>query len=348
MMPAETRHQTAGNSAAGTNSTAPNGAASASSSSSSTKVKGVVSSKAKRPQRSKNQPQPQPYPLVPHVLTDTQTAESASATEEEVAMEVPEEEQQQLLSSGRTTTPSTSATTPPLSDVAKALIGARQHLRKLWSKQARVHSHLSFCEACLSRDITARGLQVQTKCNALLADYTNVKERFAIAGRTAEISFKDSLVYHYSTASKKLHLEVLDVERSIVSLLVRATPEEREEHDKVIQASKESVDREKARLTESKNKKLTFLSLSPNRGRGAGRARGRGRRGPPQSRGAAVTDHYSDEKLDHLLDALMGRMEQRQGRGQPQPSAPVRQTAAGHQPQVSEAAGRAPTQNTVF
>ncbi len=163
----------------------------------------------------------------------------------------------------------------------KALLAGRKKYKKLQSQLARVSSH---ADECSQEGITPKGLRVNVKCNALLPDYSNVRQRFKQTSTQAEGEFKTSLEVHYSTAKDRLEREVEELKETLTTVLSTASTSEREEHSQMMATTDNNISKEMEKLRETKVKKMEFLqnpdrARPQNRGRGRGRGRGWGR--PP-------------------------------------------------------------------
>lgn len=73
----------------------------------------------------------------------------------------------------------------------KALLATRKKYEKIQSQIARVTSHEDFRKGFQYNSITPKGLQVKVKCDGLLPDYTNVREKFKYTSNMAENGIQD-------------------------------------------------------------------------------------------------------------------------------------------------------------
>ena len=97
-----------------------------------------------------------------------------------------------------------SSITEPMSQSSNSLLALRKAYKRSKSALVRVSSHLQFIEACSQQDKTSKGLTVNVRCSAYLADYTNVKAKFTETKARAESEFSESLRLHYRTAAQRL------------------------------------------------------------------------------------------------------------------------------------------------
>jgi len=232
-----------------------------------------------------------------------------------------------------------------LSDVAKTLLAGRKRLRKLNSQRVRVCSHLDFCKHCKDADKIPKGLRVNVQCNALLADYTNVKDKFKQTKTTAEHDFRDSLHDHYEETKQQLERDIKEVEDAIQTTLQRATQAERDEHHRWMDSTKQAWEREETSLQEAKRKKLDNLTRTSGSGTSNGR-RGRGNltRRPPRNQGNQSRNQSRNLDKDSIVEAVLEVLGQRQSEGQHPPSRSDRETSSWRQHQATRR-GRAPHRN---
>ena len=151
---------------------------------------------------------------------------------------------------------------PPRAE-EKTLLALRQSYKRTRSNLSRVASHLEFIETCIDHEKTPRGLQVHVRCNALLTDLSNIKEKFANTKNMAEHEFTDSLKSHYTTAKSKLEKDLLGLNKEIDQQRKRATPQDREEHDQMFKKTEDNLAKQEKELDQRKKRKLDGLSRPP-------------------------------------------------------------------------------------
>ena len=135
-------------------------------------------------------------------------------------------------STSGTSSSSSSSLAPPgelplLSEAGKILLEGRRKLRKLKSQLERVSSHLDFTKECQDHHATPKGLRVGVKCHAMLADYSNVRQRFSETRCQAEGSFVSHLSDHYRVTRDRLLRDLLGVEETVRRALPCLTPQKR-------------------------------------------------------------------------------------------------------------------------
>ena len=212
--------------------------------SSSNTGEGVGPARSGTQERNGDFPTPSPAPALAIVGAGPQTLESASPRRD-----LPSEEDEDSI-----------LDEPAPMDIAarenKSLLALRQDYKKTKSNLDRANSHLDFIQDCISREKVPRGLQVNVKCSALMADATGVTERFKKTKTTAEKEYSNSLRGHYIAVRSLLHDRVKELERQMERELTRASDEERELHRTMMEKTRTNLQRQKEQLAERKKKKL--------------------------------------------------------------------------------------------
>jgi hypothetical protein len=83
---------------------------------------------------------------------------------------------------------------PEMSEEDKGLLALRQTFQKKSCTLARAKSHLAFVRECKEHGIVPKGLQVPTKCHALMAHHSNVVTAFKDINIRTEEDFLDALM----------------------------------------------------------------------------------------------------------------------------------------------------------
>lgn len=141
----------------------------------------------------------------------------------------------------------------------KTLLALRQAYKRTRCNLARVNSHLEFIYQCTHEEKTPKGLTVNVRCNALLADLTNIKEKFKETKLEAENEFTQSLNRHYKSVKMTLQKELEELERQIQEEEAQATSEELKIHQDMMTKTKENIEKQERRLEERKRKKIEDL-----------------------------------------------------------------------------------------
>ncbi len=204
------------------------------------------------PSRNQNFPNPSPAPALAPTGAGPKTSESASPA---ITL-LPSEDEDSILDE------------PPMeveTQEKKSLLALRQSYKKTKSNLDRAHSHLDFIQGCMDKEKVPRGLQVNVKCNALMADLTPIKEQFKETTKTAEKSYSTSLRGHYVAARNVLKNQVHDLEDQMKRELERASKEEKEMHTALMMKTKENLEKHQKTLEERKRKKLESLERPPSK-----------------------------------------------------------------------------------
>ena len=142
----------------------------------------------------------------------------------------------------------------------KSLLALRQQYKKTRTNIARVRSHLNFLQQCQEQQKTPKGLRVNVRCNALLADYTNVKEQFKTTKETAEGEFTTSLKEHYELIIEQLEQDLKELEATMTKELEKVDEEKRREHEDLLKKTTDNITKHEERLKERKKQKYDNLS----------------------------------------------------------------------------------------
>ncbi len=142
----------------------------------------------------------------------------------------------------------------------KSLLSLRQQYKKAKTNITRATSHLNFLQQCEEQQKTPKGLRVNVKCNALLADYTNVKDQFKTTKDNAEEEFKDYLKEHYDLLTVKLNEDLEMIEANMKSQLEKASPEAKKEHQDLMKKTSDNIAKHEERLQSRKKHKYDLLT----------------------------------------------------------------------------------------
>ena len=96
----------------------------------------------------------------------------------------------------------------------KALLALRQKFKRTATDLTKVDSHRQFLTDCLQNDRIPKGLQVGTKCNALLSDYTDVQQKFKETTNRTQRELTSLLVDHYEQTFLRLSREKAEIQES--------------------------------------------------------------------------------------------------------------------------------------
>ncbi len=142
----------------------------------------------------------------------------------------------------------------------KPLLTLRQDYKKICTNITRATSHLNFIQLCEEGGSVPKGLRVNVNCNALLAEYTQVKENFASTKETAEKDFLCHLKAHYNKVLEKLEVNLKDLQEKMEEKVRLVNDEEKKIHAELLEKTKENIAKHKERLLEQKRKKLEHIT----------------------------------------------------------------------------------------
>ena len=92
----------------------------------------------------------------------------------------------------------------PTPRVGDKLLSLRKEYKKISVAKVKAKSHLDFLSQCRINHQTPKGLQMNMKCSALLADMTDVGDRFQQTTDQAQNSYMDHLQKHYDVVVDQL------------------------------------------------------------------------------------------------------------------------------------------------
>lgn len=146
-------------------------------------------------------------------------------------------------------------------DHSKTLLALRQVFKKTKANLIRARSHLDFIEGCQDARKIPKGLQIKTKCQALLKDYTTVEHDFKSTNRQTEEEYLALLQSHYTEVIKTLEKKLKEVEMNMrsVSALV-SNKEVLEDHTEMLTKTIDNVEKLKTNLSERKKRKRETLN----------------------------------------------------------------------------------------
>ena len=104
-----------------------------------------------------------------------------------------------------------------------------------------------------------KGLTVNVRCNALLAEITNIEDRFKDTKHESEYMFSESLRLHYQHMKTELEKDLVALENDMQDESTKATEEERELHQEMMDKTKVNIEKQQERL-ETKKRKILDLT----------------------------------------------------------------------------------------
>ena len=168
----------------------------------------------------------------------------------------------------------------------ETLLSLRKRYKRTLANLMRVGSHMDFVVECQRKKLTPRGLRINVRCNALLANQTTVSHRFKeITGKT-ESDYLKALAEHYLTSTKNLEKEKNDLEAAMEAACRGARDRKTVDlHRELLQKTIANMDTKEKALDLKKKKKLDGLRAPPppktKEPRRQGRGMSRNNRKPP-------------------------------------------------------------------
>ena len=141
-------------------------------------------------------------------------------------------------------------------DQDSRLLAMRQKYKRVSSGLIKLKSHLDFIEKCKTKSSVPRGLCIKIKCNALLADFTNVGHRFEEIKNQAEGDFLEALTEHYELTTSKLESD-RRILLATMDKFCKDCPNAQivENHKTLLQKTDENILKHMKTLEEKKQKK---------------------------------------------------------------------------------------------
>ena len=149
-------------------------------------------------------------------------------------------------------------------DSENQLLVLRKKYKRTCSGLVKMHSHLEFIQKCREKASAPKGLRIKVKCNALLADFTDIGHRFKEIKNQAEEDFMEALIQHYELTTSRLETEKSLLISEMDKLCQNChDTQTAEAHQSLLEKTQENILKLRERLEEKKNKKLESLDLPP-------------------------------------------------------------------------------------
>ncbi len=194
-------------------------------------------------------PRPSPAPALASNGTGSQTSESASQRSTSPSITINEEEDRLL--------------DEPSMEVdiqeKKSLLALRQAYKKAKSNLDRSNSHFEFLQECVEKENAPKGLNVNVKCNALMSDCTDVQVRFDNTKKYAEKEYTTALRGHYVAVRRICRDQVDELKKEMETELSKASMEEKQTHQLLIDKTEENLSKQRKQLDERKRRKLETI-----------------------------------------------------------------------------------------
>jgi hypothetical protein len=168
------------------------------------------------------------------------------------------------------------------SSTSDRLLSLRKEYKRTSVSLAKATAHLDFVSSCKEREQTPKGLKVNVRCSALMADLTDVKEKFNHTTTLAEGSYVDHLKTHYEEVTTQLQEKKNLISNTMATLQGQATTHENQTHQDMLTKTDGNIRRLSLDLSNKKKRKLDTINR-PNP-RAKRRRTTTDRTGPPPPR----------------------------------------------------------------
>jgi len=140
------------------------------------------------------------------------------------------------------------------------LLSLRKEYKKTAVSLVKAKAHQDFITACKNNHQTPKGLRVNVKCSALLADLSDVKEKFIQTTNQAQNSYVDHLETHYDTVVDQLKQKEDLLKSTMETLKTQATAEELETHAGMMKKTTDNIHSLYSNLQKKKKRKLETIT----------------------------------------------------------------------------------------
>ena len=117
------------------------------------------------------------------------------------------------------------------------LLKLRQNYKRISVSLIKAKAHLGFISSCKSQEKTPRGLKINVKCSAFLADHTNILDQFTKTTSAAEKDYVSDLDSHY----KRVVTELTQKQDTMKTVETQASTEEKEAHQSMLLKTNSNV-----------------------------------------------------------------------------------------------------------
>ena len=196
----------------------------------------------------------------------------------------------------------------------KSLLALRQENKRTKCNHIRVCSHLDFIARCIAEQKVPKGLTVNVRCNALLAEMTIIEDRFKDTKHESEYMFSESLRLHYQHVKTELEKDLAALEKDMQDESTKATEEERELHQEMMDKTKVNIEKQQGRLEETKKRNFLDLTMPRDKrpceeGMSITKSNNYHTRGSQRGRGRGQRPQYKPRKQGHRYPQESGRPE---------------------------------------
>ena len=140
------------------------------------------------------------------------------------------------------------------------LLKLRKDYKRTSVSLIKAKAHLGFISSCKSQEKTPRGLKINVKCSAFLADHTNILDQFTKTTNAAEKDYVSDLDSHYKKIVTQLAQKQALLVKTMKTVETQASNEEKEAHQNMLLKTKTNVQKLSSDIEKKKKRKLDHIS----------------------------------------------------------------------------------------
>ena len=149
------------------------------------------------------------------------------------------------------------------SKLSDRLLALRKDYKKTSVALAKADAHLNFTSSYQNSKKTPKGLRINVRCSAFLADQTNINHQFTETTEKAEQGYIKHLNTHYEKITTQLSQKKSLLQTTMNSLQTQATEQEKTTHLDMIEKTDNNVEKLSYEIGKRKRNKLSNIS-QPN------------------------------------------------------------------------------------
>jgi len=139
------------------------------------------------------------------------------------------------------------------------LLELRKKFHRTSSSITQINHHLKFIQDCVSYDIVPKGLQINIKPYAYLANETNIEAKFKRITEKAQASYLEALLDHYGDLQIHHQEELKKIQIELDKAETHLSPEVSITHKQLLEKTTENIEKKKKQLTDKATKKIEIL-----------------------------------------------------------------------------------------
>ena len=140
------------------------------------------------------------------------------------------------------------------------LLKLRQNYKRISVSLIKAKAHLGFISSCKSQEKMPRGLKINVKCSAFLADHTNILDQFTKTTSAAEKDYVSDLDRHYKRVVTELTQKQALLVNTMKTVETQASTEEKEAHQSMLLKTNSNVQKLSSDIEKKKKRKLDHIS----------------------------------------------------------------------------------------